>query len=474
MNTLRQFAASLRPVPVARGWYVADIAEALGGRQLCCSGGVRAAVWALAALCWACWSSASAADGLQLKLLTDKEKYAEAETIRITLEVENASTGDVVLNSKLPPTPHTGSFMMDNMLESTKARRLAELCFYAPGDTRLFFVYPVGEKAEGQLTLRPGQRQTFRYEVPAFRVVLYSAYGDTCPCEVRGPWFSGVDAEKRKELVVIPEYKPDIPDPHGPFDKAFDEKYVRPNVFKTFTRGHVIEAGKYRPVATLHSLSPQACNELSQLEPVRRFAEKHGRFDALFFTHVYITGGGYYGERIVILSTLGPEIETLLVRTWQGIKDCDPRVVEVFTLHSDKVNEPGAERFKVEYKEPCDFGWTKVYDNLSGQLIFSARGVWAGTGGLDFPRKVSKEEIWQLHDKQAAIMKEASRYISAELEGPLDEMEKFLHAKRLRIRAVNDWPEGRTDLSLTIPPQSVRADVIATLKKNKHLKVWEE
>ncbi|HVP12005.1 MAG TPA: hypothetical protein VMV94_12560 [Phycisphaerae bacterium] len=410
-----------------------------------------------------------------MKLLTDKEKYAEAETIQITLEVENVSTGDVVLESRLPPTPYTGSFMMDNLAGSTKPRTLAELCFYAPGDDRLFFVHPIGEKPKGQLTLRPGQRQTFRYEVPAFRVVLYSEYGNTCPCEVRGPWFSGVDAERRKELVVIPEYQPvNIGDPHGLFDKAFDEKYVRPNVFKTFRGEHVLEAGKYRPVATMQDLSPQECNELSQLEPVRRFAEKHGRFDALCFTHVYITGGGFYGERIVILSTLGPAIETLLVRTWQGIKDCDPRVIEVFTLHSNKVNEPGAERFRVEYQPPLDFGSTKVYDNLSGELIFSAGSVWAGTGCLSVPRKVDREEIHQLHAKQSAIMKEASRYVSAELKGPLDEMERFLHAKRIRIRAVNDFGALSVDLALTIPPQSVRADVIAALKQNEHLRILGE
>lgn len=34
MNTLRQFAVSLRSVPVATSWYVADIAEALGGQRL--------------------------------------------------------------------------------------------------------------------------------------------------------------------------------------------------------------------------------------------------------------------------------------------------------------------------------------------------------------------------------------------------------------------------------------------------------
>lgn len=66
MNTFRQFAASLRSVSVATSCYLADIVEALGQERLRCSRGFRAAVWAFGALCWACWSSASAADGLQL------------------------------------------------------------------------------------------------------------------------------------------------------------------------------------------------------------------------------------------------------------------------------------------------------------------------------------------------------------------------------------------------------------------------
>jgi hypothetical protein len=181
MNTLRQFATSLRSIPVAMSWYMADIAEALGGKRLRCSRSFRVVVWALAVPCWAYCSSASATDGIQLTLLTDKEKYAEAETIQITLDVENTSTGDVVLNSRLPPMPRTGSFMMDNLLESTKARPLAELRFYAPGDTRLFFVYPIGEKPEGQLTLRPACQGRMRASGRGFvRVACRAASGEEC------------------------------------------------------------------------------------------------------------------------------------------------------------------------------------------------------------------------------------------------------------------------------------------------------
>lgn len=422
-------------------------------------------------------SSASAGQEIRATLLTDKAQYAEAETIRVTLEIENVSGKDIVLRSILPPTPYSGSFLMDNLMDSTEDRPLAELCFYAPGEIRLFFIYPIAEEPKRQVTLESGQRLTLRYEVPAFRVVLYSKYGDSCPCEVRGPWFSGGNAEIRKDLVVIPEYKPvTCRQPYELFDEAFVQKYLRSNVIKTFYGGGVYEAGKYRP-AGLVDPCPEDSNELSQLEPVRLFAEKHGRFDGLFFTHVYITGGDFYGERIVILSSLGPAIETLLVRTWQGIPDCDPRVVEVFDLHSEQVNQPSAERFKVEHKPPLDFGWTKVYDTLSGELIFSAGSVWMGTGGIGFPRSVGREEIQQLHAEQSRIRKETSKYLGADLRGPLSEVEGFLHKNNLRIRAVNDFRhngEGPVSLALTIPPNAVRADVVATLKQNANIRVSGE
>lgn len=368
--------------------------------------------------------------------MLDKEQYSEADTIRLTLHLENLSARDIVLKSSLPPTPYTGSFLMDNLLDNTEERVLGELCFYAPGEVRLFFVYPIVAEPERQGRLRPGQRLTFRYEVPAFRVVLYSEYANTCPCEVRGPWLAGLNAVNRKDLVVTPDSKPIIiRQSYDLFDEPFVKKHLRANTIKTFHGGMVYEAGQYRVPGPVDPC-PEDSNELAQLEPVRTFAEKHGRFDGLFFTHPYITGGDFYGERIVILSSLGPAIETVLVRTWQRIEDCDPRIIEVFELFSNRVNPPGAERFRVEHQPPMDFGWTKGYDNLSGEMIFSAGSVWAGTGGMGFPRSVGRDEIRQLHAEQSKIRNDASRYISADLKGPLPDVERFLHSRKLRIRAV--------------------------------------
>lgn len=113
-------------------------------------------------------------------------------------------------------------------------------------------------------------------------------------------------------------------------------------------------------------------------------------------TAVFLVDGVYPGSVLDIallhIQEVGPEIwpsDTQLLQTVENAYADDP--LAPYYYHQ-AVGTAG--NFRLYVAEPGDFGAATVVDVRSGQLVFAARVVWMGYGGLVFPTVSSHPCTW--------------------------------------------------------------------------------
>ena len=383
-----------------------------------------------------CMSSAcladDTADKFEISTSTDKQVYNESDTISIVVKIQNISPDKRVLEHKFE-----------------KDDSLLGLGVYIKGTGKLH-IFPDDLDLKSTITINSGETIDIKYELPAYRVVLYSDYAEEVEFDIQGPWLKDASIEKT-DLVISTNYKEASPPVSGP--KSINDLFLNNDI---------------RIGNSLVKATDEHLLYLSNIPLAVEFAEKTKDFDGLIFNHVYITGGDYYSELFVILCSRTSDIEALVLRTWpdEGIKSSLPKVLESFRFkyQEGKAAKDAEDRFRIEYKAPSDFGYTRLYDNWANEMLFEASSVWMGRGTLVYPKTMLKRGIRELYSERMELNEEISRFIDVKSDLSLDEIEKLFSGLGLRISYIH-----QENCKVQIPPNTNRAKYVKLLKENSLL-----
>ncbi|MCP4364403.1 MAG: hypothetical protein GY800_03795 [Planctomycetes bacterium] len=382
-------------------------------------------------------SADSTADLFEVSSSTDKPVYDESDTIHVDVRIKNLSSKEQALKPMTDNGFGVGVYQ----------------------NSMILGIDPNNIDIIDNITVKPGKTKVFKYEFPAYRVVLYTEYAKELNLNIQGPWLEGATlASTPFTIVTSYEELPELT--YGPDPRPVNDYFAKNDIFVT------------GPDDTIVKASEEDLVYLSNLAEAVEFAENTKEFDGLLFYHHYgVSIGATYSERIVALCSKTPTIHTLILRTWpdEGVKSSLPKTLESYRLQYPKVadaeeNEEG-NRFKVVFKVPSDFGYTSVYDNRGDKMLFNATSVFMGIGGVLYPGMLEKEEIDGLSAERRRLDEELSRAITLEYDGPLGEIEELLFTLGLRVLSIYD-----SYCYVLIPPGVNRAEYIKSLQKHKIIK----
>lgn len=371
------------------------------------------------------------ADKFEISASTDKQVYNESDTISLVVKITNISSEKRILEHK-----------------SKSDNTILDLGIYIKG-IREFFIYPEDLDVNSTVTINPGETIDIRYELPAYRVVLYADYAEKVEFDIQGPWLKDASITNT-HLTISTNYKEASPPVSGP--ETINDLFLKNDILVDHTSGSLSKA------------TEEQLLYLSNIPLAVEFAEKTKDFDGLIFKHLYVTGGSSYSEWFVILCSKTSDIEALVLRTWpdEGIKSSLPKVLESFKFKysEDKTAKDAEDRFRIKYKAPSDFGYTRVYDNWGNEKLFEATSVWMGRGTLVYPKTMMKRGIKELSSERRKLNEEISSVINVEFNVSLDEIEKTLSELGLRILYIS-----KDYCNVLIPPNTNRAEYIKLLKE---------
>ena len=261
-----------------------------------------------------CMSSAcladDTADKFEISTSTDKQVYNESDTISIVVKIQNISPDKRVLEHKFE-----------------KDDSLLGLGVYIKGTGKLH-IFPDDLDLKSTITINSGETIDIKYELPAYRVVLYSDYAEEVEFDIQGPWLKDASIEKT-DLVISTNYKEASPPVSGPI--SINDLFLNNDI---------------RIGNSLVKATDEHLLYLSNIPLAVEFAEKTKDFDGLIFNHVYITGGDYYSELFVILCSRTSDIEALVLRTWpdEGIKSSclNPSGLNIKKARRQKMRRTGS------------------------------------------------------------------------------------------------------------------------------------
>ena len=394
-------------------------------------------------------SHSFATEAITATLVSDKDRYIASEDITLTLTVTNASANEETLASLKGPLFALGIYK----------------------NTRLFSILPDPKFEERTITLPANESIVLTYSFPAFRIASYAPHfsptATSTQVNVQGPWLKDHPTSLNREDVVVDGVtkliEVDTTGNELNENALLLKKNIRQYNLSQQTEEHFVE------------LDYDGCQSLSEIPEIQTFVKENLEFDGLVADHRYITGGGSYDERIVILCTRNDTIETVVLRTWAHIQsDAPPRVIECYELSERRKVRCPLQRYDVLYESTGDHGFMKVTDNWTGNVVFDASSVWGGPGAMRFPRRQETEEIRNLHREQLIFRQSISRDIYISWKGSKYELETFLYQHDYRIKrptVSENSPHAR--FLIAIPPGLSREEATDFLKTNPNITVWE-